>query len=233
MTVFDNFNAIEKYQDHNVNINLWDTAGQEEYEKLRPLSYPGTDVFIVCYPVLFLLPSSCTSHGQHLCATTDLLLGRLEDVVHERLGQVGHRGAQRGAKEPAHPCVHQDGSPHGQGDAPDARGPRRESHHARTGLLLQHTHEHSERQGTHRDRTLTLLAVFADLHRARHCGSRLARRRTWSAARRCAAAWRRCLARQCAWLSRRWSGSLRRPPPLLLPRRATVPRRRSTVSVSG
>ena len=54
MTVFDNFNAIEKYQDHNVNINLWDTAGQEEYEKLRPLSYPGTDVFIVCF-VVFLL----------------------------------------------------------------------------------------------------------------------------------------------------------------------------------
>lgn len=51
MTVFDNFNAIEKYQDHNVNINLWDTAGQEEYEKLRPLSYPGTDVFIVCFVV--------------------------------------------------------------------------------------------------------------------------------------------------------------------------------------
>lgn len=138
-TVFDNFNAIEKYQDHNVNINLWDTAGQEEYEKLRPLSYPGTDVFIVCHLTLSLPFFLCVYVDAALTVctrtTTDLLLGRLEDIVHERLGQVGHGGAQRGPQEPAHPGVHQDGPAHGQGHAPDARGPRREPHHARTGLL--------------------------------------------------------------------------------------------------
>lgn len=34
-----------------VKLNLWDTAGQEEYDKLRPLSYPQTDVFLICFAV--------------------------------------------------------------------------------------------------------------------------------------------------------------------------------------
>jgi len=50
-TVFENFNAVQPYLDRNVNMNLWDTAGQEEYDKLRPLSYPNTDALIICYSV--------------------------------------------------------------------------------------------------------------------------------------------------------------------------------------
>ncbi|KAL7713030.1 Ras-like GTP-binding protein RHO [Entamoeba marina] len=34
-----------------INLGLWDTAGQEEYDRLRPLSYPNTDVFIICYSI--------------------------------------------------------------------------------------------------------------------------------------------------------------------------------------
>ncbi|EGG23534.1 Rho GTPase [Cavenderia fasciculata] len=48
-TVFDNFNCLEMYDNKPVNLVLWDTAGQEDYDNLRPLSYPQTDVFLICY----------------------------------------------------------------------------------------------------------------------------------------------------------------------------------------
>merc|ERR1719326_947195 len=34
-----------------IKLHLWDSAGHEAYDRLRPLSYTNTDVFIVCYSV--------------------------------------------------------------------------------------------------------------------------------------------------------------------------------------
>ncbi|ODV72133.1 Rho family GTPase RHO5 CYBJADRAFT_178217 [Cyberlindnera jadinii NRRL Y-1542] len=47
-TVFDNF-AI-RYKEYP--LELWDTAGQEDYDRLRPLSYPQTDIFLVCFSIV-------------------------------------------------------------------------------------------------------------------------------------------------------------------------------------
>jgi len=48
-TVFDNYTANAIVDGVPINLGLWDTAGSEEYNTLRPLSYPGTDVFIICF----------------------------------------------------------------------------------------------------------------------------------------------------------------------------------------
>ena len=48
-TVFDNYTANAIVEGQPINLGLWDTAGSDEYNTLRPLSYPGTDVFIICF----------------------------------------------------------------------------------------------------------------------------------------------------------------------------------------
>eukprot|EP00808_Paulinella_micropora_P011812 g10168.t1 len=51
-TVFDSYSAhLEHASKGKVNLGLWDTAGQEDYDKQRVLSYNDTDVFLVCFAV--------------------------------------------------------------------------------------------------------------------------------------------------------------------------------------
>ncbi|KAH6643264.1 Rac5 protein, partial [Truncatella angustata] len=53
-TVFDNYSmrcsVREENQGRNVELGLFDTAGQEEYRRLLPFTFAQADVFIVCFP---------------------------------------------------------------------------------------------------------------------------------------------------------------------------------------
>lgn len=50
-TVFDNCEVNAASGGRNYRLHLWDTAGQDDYDRLRPLSYPQTDCFMIVFSV--------------------------------------------------------------------------------------------------------------------------------------------------------------------------------------
>ncbi|KAJ6476739.1 small GTPase superfamily [Mycena vitilis] len=50
-TVFENFVTDVHVDGRHVELSLWDTAGQEDYDRLRPLSYPDAHVILICFAV--------------------------------------------------------------------------------------------------------------------------------------------------------------------------------------
>ena len=50
--MFDNYSANVMIDGRPIQLGLWDTSGQEDYARLRPLSYPQTNVFIVVYSII-------------------------------------------------------------------------------------------------------------------------------------------------------------------------------------
>ena len=89
-TVFDNYTAIILVDGTPINLGLWDTAGQEQYDRLRPLSYPNTDVILICFSLVS--PASFENvHNKwypevsHYCSSTPIVLvGTKEDLVTDR-----------------------------------------------------------------------------------------------------------------------------------------------------
>jgi len=84
-TVFDNYSANVRVADKTVSLSLWDTAGQEDYDRLRPLSYPQTDVFLICFSVISQTSFSNVKtkwwpEVTHHCPTDNILVGTKLDL---------------------------------------------------------------------------------------------------------------------------------------------------------
>lgn len=78
-TIFDNYSANVMVDGKPFHLGLWDTAGQEEYDRLRPLSYPQTDAFLIMFSIVN--PSSYENVKSkwypevfHNCPTTPIIL---------------------------------------------------------------------------------------------------------------------------------------------------------------
>jgi small GTP-binding protein len=63
-----------------------DTAGQEDYDRIRPLSYPNTDVFLVCFSVIAKASLNnvknkwCTEIFHHVPNAPFILVGTKTDL---------------------------------------------------------------------------------------------------------------------------------------------------------
>ena len=51
-TAFDNYSANVMVDGRPIYLGLWDTGGLEDYDGLRPISYPQTDVFLICFSLV-------------------------------------------------------------------------------------------------------------------------------------------------------------------------------------
>ena len=71
-TVFENYVTDIEVDGKQGELALWDTAGQEDYDRLRPLSYPDTDVILMCFSInspdsLENIPEKWTPEVKHSC----------------------------------------------------------------------------------------------------------------------------------------------------------------------
>ncbi|XP_044296862.1 rho-related GTP-binding protein RhoF isoform X2 [Varanus komodoensis] len=51
-SVFEKYSTSVLVGKKEVTLHLYDTAGQEDYDRLRPLSYQNTNVVLICYDVM-------------------------------------------------------------------------------------------------------------------------------------------------------------------------------------
>ncbi|CAJ0939005.1 unnamed protein product, partial [Mesorhabditis belari] len=89
-TVFDNFAVNINIEGKRYLVNLFDTAGQEDYAHLRTLSYPQANVFLLCFSMvdgktldaaqITWMPEIRKYTGQMLPVLPVILVGTKEDL---------------------------------------------------------------------------------------------------------------------------------------------------------
>ncbi|XP_053417092.1 rho-related GTP-binding protein RhoD isoform X3 [Nycticebus coucang] len=87
-TVFERYCVNLEVKGKPVNLQVWDTAGQDDYDRLRPLFYPDASVLLLCFDVTS--PHSFNNvfdRGQEMARSVGAVTylecsARLQDNVH-------------------------------------------------------------------------------------------------------------------------------------------------------
>ncbi|KAJ8609707.1 hypothetical protein CTAYLR_008433 [Chrysophaeum taylorii] len=96
-TVFDNYGASVMVDGKPIMLGLWDTAGQEDYDRLRPLSYSQTDVFLTCFSSRVSLENARRKWREELdrhSPETPVLLVRCKNDLERELDEEASRVAR-------------------------------------------------------------------------------------------------------------------------------------------
>ncbi|KAJ6238330.1 gtp-binding protein rho5 [Anaeramoeba flamelloides] len=70
-----------------VTVHLWDTAGQEDYDRFRPLSYPQTNIFLICFSLIWsysfenVVSKWVPEIKEHCPETPYILVGCKQDLL--------------------------------------------------------------------------------------------------------------------------------------------------------
>ena len=77
--VFEGYVADIEVDNKQVELALWDTAGRKDYDRLRPLSYPDTDVILMCFAIdspdsLENIPEKWIPEFKHFCPNIPFIL---------------------------------------------------------------------------------------------------------------------------------------------------------------
>jgi Ras-related C3 botulinum toxin substrate 1 len=101
-TIFENYSANVMVDGRPIQLGLWDTAGQEDFDRLRPLSYPQTDVFVLVYSIVSPTSFENIKHKWapelkfHTPRTPFILVGTKADLRNDKrvLERLQHKGVQ-------------------------------------------------------------------------------------------------------------------------------------------
>jgi len=105
---YDHYSSNVLIDGKPINLSLWDTAGQAEFDKLRPQCYAQTDLFIVCFSLtepntLESVRTKWNPEVIHCCPNTPIILvGTKSDLRDAELKKEGGSAIARRASSIRH-----------------------------------------------------------------------------------------------------------------------------------